>query len=162
MAKSSTPATAALSRAGVAYTAHLYEMDELPSDARTYGESVAAVLGVSTARLFKTLVAEVDGGHALALLPVDSKLDLKALAAAAGAKRARLADPADAERLTGYVTGGISPFGQKRRLPAFVDASATRHATVLASGGRRGLQVELAPHDLLELLGARAIEGLGV
>jgi Cys-tRNA(Pro)/Cys-tRNA(Cys) deacylase len=161
MARSSTPATAALARAGVAYTPHRYAVDELPADARTYGESVAAALGVPAERLFKTLVVEVDGEPALALLPVDRRLDLAALASAAGAKRARLAETAAAERLTGYVTGGISPFGQKRRLPAFVDASAARHATVLASGGRRGLQVELAPRDLIALLEARCIEGLG-
>jgi Cys-tRNA(Pro)/Cys-tRNA(Cys) deacylase len=160
MAQSSTPATAALSRAGVAYTAHLYEMDGLP-EATTYGEAVAEALGVAPERLFKTLVAEVDGSFAIGIVPVNKTLDLKALAAAAGGKRARLAQAADAERLTGYVTGGISPFGQKRRLPAFVDASIAAHATVLASGGRRGLQVELAPGDLMALLDARAIEGLG-
>ena len=160
MAQSSTPATAALTRAGVAYTAHLYEMDELPG-AGTYGEAVAEALGVAPERLFKTLVAEVDGSFALGIVPVNKTLDLKALAAAAGGKRARLAQAADAERLTGYVTGGISPFGQKRRLPAFVDASIAAHPTVLASGGRRGLQVELAPGDLMALLDAEAIEGLG-
>jgi Cys-tRNA(Pro)/Cys-tRNA(Cys) deacylase len=136
-------------------------MDELPRDQPTYGEAVAQAMGVAPARLFKTLVAEVDGAFALGLVPVCKTLDLKALAAAAGGKRARLAQAAAAERLTGYVTGGISPFGQKRRLPAFVDASVAAHATVFASGGRRGLQVELAPGDLLALLGAQLIEGLG-
>jgi Cys-tRNA(Pro)/Cys-tRNA(Cys) deacylase len=161
MASSSTPATATLARAGVAYTAHVYEMDELPRDKATYGEAVAQALEVAPERLFKTLVAEVDGAFVLGIVPVSKTLDLRRLAAAAGGKRARLAEAADAERVTGYVTGGISPFGQKRRLPAFVDGTAAAHPTVFASGGRRGLQVELAPGDLLALLGAEVIEGLG-
>lgn len=155
---SSTPATQALSRAKVRHTAHEYV---LSASEATYGESVAATLGVEAERLFKTLVVDVDGKPAVGIVPVDRQLSLKALAAAAGGKRAKMADPADAERWTGYVTGGISPFGQKRRMPSFVDASIEAHATVFVSGGRRGLQVEVAPADLLRTLGATPIEGLG-
>lgn len=158
MPSGATPALVALDRAGVPYTAHEYE---LTGTAATYGESVAATLGVAACRLFKTLVAEVDGRPVVGIVPTDRQLSLKALAAAAGGKRARMADPADAERWTGYVTGGISPFGQKRRLPVIVDASLRSHPTVYVSGGRRGLQVELAPAALIEVLGAGIADGLG-
>jgi Cys-tRNA(Pro)/Cys-tRNA(Cys) deacylase len=147
-----------LTRAKVAFTPHEYE---LTASEATYGESVAATLGVPPQRLFKTLVAEVDGRHVVAIVPTHLRLGLKALAAAAGGKKAQMADPADAERLTGYVTGGISPFGQKRRMPVFVDASISGHATVFVSGGRRGLQVELAPADLIALLEASPVADLG-
>jgi Cys-tRNA(Pro)/Cys-tRNA(Cys) deacylase len=147
-----------LTRAKVAFTPHEYE---LTSSEATYGESVAATLGVPPQRLFKTLVAEVDGRHVVAIVPTHLRLGLKALAAAAGGKKAQMADPGDAERLTGYVTGGISPFGQKRRMPVFVDASISGHATVFVSGGRRGLQVEVAPDDLIALLEASPVADLG-
>lgn len=147
-----------LTRAKVAFTPHEYE---LTSAEATYGESVAATLGVPPQRLFKTLVAEVDGRHVVAIVPTNLRLGLKALAAAAGGKKAQMADPADAERLTGYVTGGISPFGQKRRMPVFVDTSISGHATVFVSGGRRGLQVEVAPADLIALLEASPVADLG-
>jgi len=160
MASASTPATVALARAGVAYRAHAYELDQLPTDEGTYGEAVAAALGVAPGRLFKTLVAEVDARAVIGLVPVDRQLDLKALAAAAGGKKARMAGPGTAERLTGYVTGGISPLGQKRRLTTFADASLAGHPTVFVSGGRRGLQVELDPADLVRLLDARSVAGL--
>jgi Cys-tRNA(Pro)/Cys-tRNA(Cys) deacylase len=109
---------------------------------------------VDPARLFKTLVAMVDGRPVVAIVPVGGTLDLKALAAAFGGRRADLADPAEAERATGYVIGGISPLGLRRRLPAVLETSATAHATILVSAGRRGLQVELAPGDLLRATGA--------
>lgn len=157
MSSGATPALVALERAGVTFTAHEYE---LTATGATYGEAVAASLGVPAGRLFKTLVAEVDGRPVVAIVPTDRQLSLKALAAAACGKRARMADPADAERWTGYVTGGISPFGQKRRLPVVVDGSLEEHATVYVSGGRRGLQVELAPAALIEVLGARIAAGL--
>ncbi len=99
-------------------------------------------------RLFKTLIAAVDGALTVAVVPVAGTLDLKALAAAAGGKRAVLAEVTAAERATGYVTGGISPLGQRQRLPVVIDASALDHPTVFCSGGRRGLQIELAPADL--------------
>ena len=122
--------------------------------ATSYGLEAAATLGVEPGRVFKTLLAEVDGRPVVAVVPVSGSLDLKALAAAVGGKRAVLADPAVAERLTGYVVGGISPLGQRKRLPTVVDASALEHGTVLVSAGRRGLDVELAPADLVRLTAA--------
>lgn len=104
--------------------------------------------------MFKTLVAEVDGGLTVALVPVSASLDLKALAAAAGGRRASMADPARAERVTGYVRGGISPLGQRRSLPTIIDESASRFPTMYVSAGRRGLQIELAPSDLIRLTDA--------
>jgi Cys-tRNA(Pro)/Cys-tRNA(Cys) deacylase len=157
-----TPATAAA--AGIAYTLHRYEADAhaeggaaaRPSGgARGYGQAAADALGVPYERLFKTLLAEVDGGLTVAVVPVAATLDLKALAAAAGGKRAQLADPRAAERATGYVVGGISPLGQRKRLPTIVDASASGFGTIFVSAGRRGLQIELAPADLIRLTGAR-------
>lgn len=158
MTAGNTLALLALARAQVAFQAHEYEVTAAEP---SYGESVAATLCVSPDRLFKTLVAEVDGKPVVAIVPVSRQLVLKALAGAASGKRAKLADAADAERWTGYVTGGISPFGQKRGLPFFADASLRAHATVYVSGGRRGLQVEVAPDDLIALQSARLIEGLG-
>ena len=153
---SATPATAALKKAGVAFIAHEYEP---PGEAEgTYGEAIAAVLGVDPRRVFKTLVAVTDGQPVVAVLPVSGLLSMKALARARRAKRAEMAAPAEAERLTGYVIGGISPFGQKRRLPVVVDESLLGHTTVFVSGGRRGLQVEVAPGDLVALLGAAAAD----
>ena len=149
---SATPATAALQRAGVAFTPHEYGPVEEAEG--TYGEAIAAVLEVDPERVFKTLVAVADGQPVIAVVPVSGLLSLKALARSRDAKRAEMAVPADAERLTGYVIGGISPFGQKRRLPVVVDRSLLGHATVFVSGGRRGLQVEVAPGDLVALLGA--------
>lgn len=147
-----TPATQALTRGGVAFTPHEYAAVEDP--AGTYGEAVAAALGVDPRRVYKTLVAMVDGSPAVAVVPVDGHLAMKALARAQGGKRAEMASPADAERLTGYVVGGISPFGQKRRLPMVVDRTLLSHDTVFVSGGRRGLQIELAPADLVAQAGA--------
>ena len=158
-----TQALLALARSKVAFEIHEYRVTarEVAASEGTYGESVAATLGVPPERLFKTLVAEVDGRPAVAIVPVNTQLALKVLAAAAGGKRARMAAPEDAERWTGYVTGGISPFGQKRRLPFFADASLAAQDTVYVSGGRRGLQVELAPGALIALQAARLVEGLG-
>lgn len=149
---SATPAAEALRRAGIAFIPREYPPVEEAEG--TYGEAIAAVLGVDPARVFKTLVAMVDGAPAVAVVPVSGHLSMKALARARGGKRAEMAEPADAERLTGYVVGGISPFGQKRRLPVVVDGSLLTYPTVLVSGGRRGLQVEVAPGDLVSLLGA--------
>ncbi|MFV2121905.1 Cys-tRNA(Pro) deacylase, partial [Streptomyces sp. Act-28] len=122
--------------------------------ARPSGAEAAEALGVSPDRVFKTLVADVDGALTVAVVPVAGRLDLKALAAAVGGKRAVMADPAAAERTTGYVRGGISPLGQRKRLPTVLDASASRHETICVSAGRRGLEVELAPAHLAELTGA--------
>ncbi|EFL41865.1 Cys-tRNA(Pro) deacylase [Streptomyces fungicidicus] len=143
-----TPATVALTAAGVAFTVHSYDHD--PSHP-SYGEEAAEAMGVSPERVFKTLVADVDGALTVAVVPVAGQLDLKALAAAAGGKRAAMADPALAERTTGYVRGGISPLGQRKRLPTVLDESATGHDTICVSAGRRGLEVELSPHALTTL-----------
>jgi Cys-tRNA(Pro)/Cys-tRNA(Cys) deacylase len=146
-----TPATVALTAAGVAFTVHSYEHD--PAHA-SYGREAAEAMGVSPERVFKTLVADVDGRLTVAVVPVAGTLDLKALASAVGGKRAALADPALAERTTGYVLGGISPLGQRKRLPTVLDASAGAHATICVSAGRRGLEVELSPGDLATVTGA--------
>ncbi|AJE86209.1 MULTISPECIES: Cys-tRNA(Pro) deacylase [Streptomyces] len=146
-----TPATVALTEAGTAFTVHAYAHDPAhPS----YGEEAAEAMGVAPERVFKTLVAEVDGELTVAVVPVAGSLDLKALAAAVGGKRAAMADPALAERTTGYVRGGISPLGQRKRLRTVLDASAAGHPTVCVSAGRRGLEVELSPGDLAALTGA--------
>ncbi|MFE5855727.1 Cys-tRNA(Pro) deacylase [Streptomyces sp. NPDC056500] len=146
-----TPATVALSAAGAEFVVHAYDHDPA---AASYGEEAARVMGVSPSRVFKTLVAEVDGELTVAVVPVAGQLDLKALAAAVGGKRAAMADPAAAERTTGYVRGGISPLGQRRRLRTVLDASASAHPTICVSAGRRGLEVELAPAALAELTSA--------
>jgi Cys-tRNA(Pro)/Cys-tRNA(Cys) deacylase len=146
-----TPATVALTKAGLAFTVHPYEHDPR---ATSYGLEAADALGVEPARVFKTLVADVDGRLVVAVVPVTGQLDLKALAAAAGGKKAALADQALAERTTGYVAGGISPIGQKKRLPTFVDASLSDFETVFVSAGRRGVDLELAPQDLVDVTGA--------
>ena len=148
---SGTPATVALTQAGVPFTVHAYEHD--PS-APSYGLEAAKVLGVAPERVFKTLLADVDGRLTVAVVPVSGQLDLKALAAATGGKRAAMADPKDAERATGYVVGGISPLGGRKRLPTVVDATAGTVRTVYVSAGRRGLAVELAAEDLVRLTGA--------
>jgi Cys-tRNA(Pro)/Cys-tRNA(Cys) deacylase len=141
-----TPATALLSRAGIAHTLYPYEHDPR---AQAYGEEAAAALGIDPERIFKTLIAAVDGTLACAVVPVARRLDVKAFAMALGGKRAELAEPAAAARATGYVVGGISPIAQKARLRVVVDESATLFETVFVSAGKRGLQVELAPDDLV-------------
>ena len=141
-----TPAIVAAERAGIQFDTHAYEHDP---KAESYGLEAAEKLGVDPGRVFKTLVASVDGNLHVAVVPVASQLDLKALG-----KRAELARPADAERATGYVTGGISPLGQRRPLPTHVDASALEHGTVFVSAGRRGLELELDPRDLVRVTGA--------
>lgn len=150
-----TPATRALETAGVSHTVRDYSHDPgAATETGGYGLEAAAALDVEPDRVLKTLVVEVDGALAVAVCPVSSRLDLKAVAAAVGGKRAVMAEPAAVQRATGYVLGGVSPFGQKRRLPTVVDGSATRHATVLVSAGRRGLEVEVGPEDLVRLTGA--------
>lgn len=147
-----TPAVAALVRAGVAHKVH--EIGHDPA-VTTFGKEAAAALGVEPERVFKTLVASVDGKLVVALVPVSGELSLKAVAAARGAKSAEMAEPSTAERATGFVVGGISPIGQRRRLPTLVDESATRWATIFVSGGRRGLELELAAADLVALTNGR-------
>ncbi|MFF7184593.1 Cys-tRNA(Pro) deacylase [Streptomyces sp. NPDC008222] len=146
-----TPATVALTAAGVNFTVHSYDHD--PSHP-SYGEEAAEATGVSPDRVFKTLVADVDGALVVGVVPVAGSLDLKALAAAVGGKRAAMADPALAERTTGYVRGGISPLGQRKKLRTVLDASASSHATICVSAGRRGLEVEVSPEDLAALTDA--------
>jgi Cys-tRNA(Pro)/Cys-tRNA(Cys) deacylase len=143
---SGTPATTELSRAGITHTLHPYEHDPR---AQAYGEEAAAALGIDPERIFKTLIAAVDGTLACAVVPVAHRLDVKAFAMALGGKRAELAEPAAAARATGYVVGGISPIAQKARLRVVLDESATLYETVFVSAGKRGLQVELAPDDLV-------------
>ncbi len=146
-----TPATVALDAAGIAYGLRPYEHDPR---AESYGEEAAAALGVDPARVFKTLLASLDGSLVVAVVPVSGRLDLKALARALGGSKAVMAEVAAAERATGYVAGGISPVGQKRPHPTVVDTTALDHATVLVSGGRRGLDLEMAPADLVAITGA--------
>lgn len=147
----STPATAALTKAGIPFEIRAYAHDPHETD---FGGEAAAALGVEPERVFKTLLAEVDGELVVGIVPVAGRLDLKALAAALGGKRAVMADPAVAERKTGYVVGGISPLGQRVRLRTVLDSSAEGFTTVLVSGGRRGLDIELAPADLGRATGA--------
>ena len=143
----STPAITSVERAGVRYAVHEYEHD--PS-ARSFGDEAVEKLGWPAERVFKTLVVSVDGDLHVACVPVSAQLDLKALG-----KRAKLADKEHAGRATGYVAGGTSPLGQRKRLPTHVDSSALDHETILVNGGRRGLQVELDPNDLVRLTAAR-------
>ena len=146
-----TPATVALDRAGVAFTLHPYAHDPR---AASYGEEAAAALGLDAARVFKTLLASVDGALVVGIVPVAGWLDLKALARALGGSRATMAEVAAAERATGYVAGGISPLGQRRAHPTVLDESAWQHPTVFVSAGRRGLDLEIAPEDLARLTSA--------
>lgn len=143
-----TPATVALERAGVAFTARAYAHDPA---AVSYGLEAAQALDVAPARVLKTLLVDTDAGLAVGIVPVDRQLDLKAVAAALDTKKAVMADPAVAERSTGYVVGGISPLGQKKALPTVLDSTATQFETVLVSGGKRGFDIELAPQDLIAL-----------
>ena len=146
-----TPATLALDRAGVGYRLHPYDHDPR---ATSYGMEAATALGVEPARVFKTLLASLDGSLVVGIVPVSGRLDLKALARALGGSKAVLAEVSAAERVTGYVAGGISPVGQKRSLRTVLDASALDHVTIFVSAGRRGLDLELAPADLVAITGA--------
>lgn len=143
-----TPATVAVRAAGIPFTAHTYVHD--PATAN-YGLEAAAALGVDADRVFKTLLADADGRLVVGIVPVTGMLDLKNLAVAVGAKRAVMADPAVAERKTGYVVGGISPIGQKVALPTVLDETAILWPTIFVSGGRRGFDLELTPDDLLQI-----------
>lgn len=145
-----TPATAALVAAGLPYTAHAYEHD---ATVHEFGLEAADKLQLDADRVFKTLVTVVDGALAVGVVPVAGKLSLKNLAAALGAKKASMADPAEAERKTGYVVGGISPIGQKTRLPTVIDETAQLFDTIFVSGGRRGFDIELSPDDLVAVTG---------
>lgn len=146
-----TPATVALTRARVPFTVHTYDHDPAAS---SYGLEAAQALRLDPDRVLKTLLTSVDGALVVGIVPVSGQLDLKAVAAAVGGKKAAMADPAVAERATGYVVGGISPLGQKRAHATVLDESATAHETVFVSGGRRGMDLELAPQDLVRLTDA--------
>jgi Cys-tRNA(Pro)/Cys-tRNA(Cys) deacylase len=146
-----TPATVALTKAGIAFTEHAYEHDPAAS---SYGVEAAEVLGLDPGQVFKTLLASVDGRLVVGVVPVSGQLDLKALAGAVGGKKATMADPAAAERATGYVVGGISPIGQKRAHPTVLDGSALSFDVVYVSGGRRGLDLGLSPRDLVAVTDA--------
>jgi Cys-tRNA(Pro)/Cys-tRNA(Cys) deacylase len=146
-----TPATAALTGAGIQFTEHAYAHDPANSN---FGLEAASALGLDPDRVFKTLLADVDGALVVGIVPVTGKLDLKALAATVGGKKAEMADPKVAERRTGYVVGGISPIGQKTPHRTVLDESAELWDTIYVSGGRRGLDVELSPADLVVVTGA--------
>src|SRR5439155_15323838 len=148
-----TRATQALEKLGVKFTLHAYDYDP---DAASIGLQAAAALGVEPARVLKTLMAEVDGKPVCAVVPSDGEASMKRLANAFGAKAARMMRPADAERLTGYHVGGISPFGQKKRVPVAIEAAALGQTSVFLNGGQRGLQVELAPEDAVKAAGTIA------
>jgi Cys-tRNA(Pro)/Cys-tRNA(Cys) deacylase len=150
-ASQGTPATAVLAAAGVPFALHPYAHD--PS-AGSYGAEAAEVLGVDPSKVFKTLMVEVEGRLAVGIVPVSGTLDLKAFASSLGAKKAAMADPAAAQRRTGYVLGGISPLGQRLPSPTVLDDSALALETLLVSGGKRGLDIELAPADLIRLTDA--------
>jgi len=160
MARGATRAIDELVGAGIDHTVHAYPVHE-PAGGRAghdrrpaWGDDAAAALGVDPVRIHKTLIVSVDGRLAVAIVPVAAALDLKALAAALDGRKATMADPAEAERVTGYVRGGISPLGQRRRLPTVLDSAAMALPTIFVSAGRRGLQVELVPADLVRIAGA--------
>lgn len=147
MAGQSTPATTLLNRCGINYRLHAYTFDHRTD---SYGAEAAAALGLAPQRVFKTLITELDGRLAVAVVPVSTQLDLRALAAVMGVKKAKMASVADAERATGYVIGGISALGHRKQLPVVIDRSVQDFETVFCSAGRRGLQLELAPNALVQ------------
>jgi Cys-tRNA(Pro)/Cys-tRNA(Cys) deacylase len=152
MAGAGTRATQQLARLGISHVVHRYEHDPRHT---SYGQEASDALGVPPDRVFKTLIADVDGQLTVAVVPVGGSLDLKALASAVGGKKAAMADATQAEKASGYVTGGIAPIGLRRALRVVVDETALRHTTVFCSAGQRGLEIELAPVDLVTAAGAR-------
>lgn len=156
MAATATRATRALERVGIDFQPLTYQVSEDVGSG--YGEAVALAIGLPEARVFKTLVAEADGQAVVAIVPVSQRLSTKALARAAGTKRCSVASPEFAERNTGYVVGGVSPFGLRKVLATFVDSSAMEHHAIAVSGGRRGLQLLVSPHDLLRATSASSAD----
>jgi len=148
-----TRATQALKQFGVAFTLHEYDYDP---DADSIGLQAAAAIGAEPRRVLKTLMAELDGKPVCVVVPSDHEVSMKKLAQAFGGKSAKMMKPADAERLTGYHVGGISPFGQKKRVPTAIEQAALQEQTVFINGGQRGLQVQLSPNDACKALGAIA------
>jgi Cys-tRNA(Pro)/Cys-tRNA(Cys) deacylase len=149
--KGATPAQVALTAAGIAFAVHQFEAS--PSE-HGYGQAAAAALGVDHGRVFKTLIATVDDRHVVGIVAVSGQLSLKALAAAVHGKRAEMCPPDIAQRITGYVVGGISPFGQKKQLTVVIDETCMLYDTIFVSGGRRNLDIEMAPGDLVAVLAA--------
>src|SRR6202035_3184481 len=149
-----TRATQALSRLGVKFALHAYDYDP---DADRIGLQAAQALGVEPRRMLKTLMAEVDGKPVCVVVPSDREVSMKKLATAFGGKAANMMRPADAERLTGYHVGGISPFGQKKRVPTAIEQSALAERSVFINGGQRGLQIEVDPNDAVRVLGATVL-----
>ena len=148
-----TPATLALRKLGIAFKLHTYVYD---SSAEHIGLQAAEALDVEPNRVLKTLMVEVDGSPVCVVVPADSEISMKKLAAALSAKAAKMMQPSDAERLTGYHVGGISPFGQKKKVPTAIEETALANPEVFINGGQRGLQVKLAPGDAMKALGAKA------
>jgi Cys-tRNA(Pro)/Cys-tRNA(Cys) deacylase len=146
-----TPAIRELEAAGVAFSVHEYERGDSLHD---FGKEAADKLGLDPDQVFKTLLVTADGAQAVAIVPVSGKVGLKAVGRVLGAKHVEMCDPAVAERITGYVRGGISPFGQKKRLPTVLDEMATVFETIYVSGGKRGLDIGVAPDDLVRVLEA--------
>lgn len=154
--KGGTPAIVVLEQATVEFSVHHFTNDVAPGE-HGYGKAAAQALGVDEDRVFKTLLVTLQGGtstHAVGIVPVSGKLSLKGIAAALGAKKADMLDPVAAERMTGYVVGGISPFGQRKLLPTVIDETATMWDTIFVSGGKRGMDIEVLPHDLIRILSA--------
>ena len=152
--KAATPALVTLKQLGIDYVAHTFDHDAANSDDIGYGRAAARALGVEEDRVYKTLLAQSENGPVVAIVPVNTQLSLKALAQVLNAKRCEMVAARDASRITGYVVGGISPFGQKRMLPTVVDESAVLHTTIFVSGGRRGLDIEVGAVDLINALHA--------
>jgi len=154
--KGATPAIVMLERSGVEFAIHAFDHELVHAEELGYGKAAAHALGVDESRVFKTLLAQTEKSAVVAIVPVSSQLSLKSLALVLGVKRCEMVLATDAQRITGYVVGGISPFGQKKKLFTVVDASATEHQTIFVSGGRRGLDLEVAPSDLIRVLDAKS------
>ncbi len=152
--KAATPALVSLDQHGISYVAHTFDHDLAATDELGYGRAAALALGVDEARVYKTLLAESEEGPLVAIVPVNSQLSLKALAHLVHVKRCEMVEASKASRITGYVVGGISPFGQKRRLLTVIDESAILHETIFVSGGKRGLDIEVKSQDLIRALDA--------
>jgi Cys-tRNA(Pro)/Cys-tRNA(Cys) deacylase len=153
--KGATPAMVMLERSGIEFAVHAFDHDLVDSQELGYGRAAAHALGVDESRVFKTLLAQSEKSAVVAIVPVAAQLSLKALALVLGVKRCEMVPANDAQRITGYVVGGISPFGQKKKLFTVIDESALDLPTIFVSGGRRGLDIEVAPADLIRVLDAK-------
>ena len=153
--KGATPAMVMLERSGIEFAVHAFNHDLVDAEELGYGRAAAHALGVDESRVFKTLLAQSEKSAVVAIVPVSAQLSLKALALVLGVKRCEMVPALDAQRITGYVVGGISPFGQKKKLFTVLDESASDLPTIFVSGGRRGLDIEVAPADLIRVLDAK-------